>query len=364
MQHYKSFLATFILAVGLIFSSWGQGDFYLLRLDNFFGSPLHKVNEPYTLAGEVAFIGEGLLQSVYVNWQVQGDQEVYTEFFPNIGNYPYVPWRWQLQQNWLPDQTGEFDISIWFSGLNGQEPDELASDTMQVRVEVYPQLAVKQMALLESFSSVICGSCALVTPALRKIVDENPEIFAMIYYHPFQHENSPLFAFNPKDQQLRRQYYQVFYTPFSVIGSLFNGGSIDVDNYLMFSEYEKWAGFALEGNWQVSQDSVLTVMVQGETFVNTHDKDYRLLITGLESEVNFDTPPGNNGEKDFFHVMRFFVPDANGNKLATSPEESGFEFEFVMDMPQGIDLAKLKLAGFCAGNELQGSIAGCEASVS
>lgn len=346
MQHYKSFLATFILAVGLIFSSWGQGDFYLLRLDNFFGSPLHKVNEPYTLAGEVAFIGEGLLQSVYVNWQVQGDQEVYTEFFPNIGNYPYVPWRWQLQQNWLPDQTGEFDISIWFSGLNGQEPDELASDTMQVRVEVYPQLAVKQMALLESFSSVICGSCALVTPALRKIVDENPEIFAMIYYHPFQHENSPLFAFNPKDQQLRRQYYQVFYTPFSVIGSLFNGGSIDVDNYLMFSEYEKWAGFALEGNWQVSQDSVLTVMVQGETFVNTHDKDYRLLITGLESEVNFDTPPGNNGEKDFFHVMRFFVPDANGNKLATSPEESGFEFEFVMDMPQGIDLAKLSLLAF------------------
>lgn len=317
---------------------------YVIRIDNFFGGPIHKTHEQYELRGEIAYLGNSPLESIRIHYQID-DQEAGTEFFDDIGVYPYVPFRYIVSQKWIPESEGDYEIKIWFSELNGGDPAEGVSDTVSVYVEVYDQLAERQMALLESFSSINCGSCALVTPALRKIVDENPENYAMIYYHPMHYEGSPLYLFNPKDHDIRRDYYGVFYTPWSAIGNLYTGGSEGVEDMLMQLELNKWSGFSLDGSWYVKNDS-LYFAVEGEIFANTTGKDYRLLIAGIEKSVHFDEPPGSNQEKDFYHVMRFFAPDAQGIKLSAEENKNTFIQEIGMSWFETLEPENMKLIAF------------------
>lgn len=317
---------------------------YVIRIDNFFGGPIHKTNYEYELSGEIAYLGNYPLESIRIHYQV-GDQIAGSEFFDDIGVNPYVPFRYVVSEKWIPENEGVYEIKIWFTELNGGNTTEVVSDTVSVFVEVYDQLAVRQMALLESFSSINCGSCAIFTPALLKIVDEDPESYAMIYYHPMQNENSPLYLFNPKDHDVRREYYGVFYTPWSAIGNLFKGGSQDVEEMLMQLESLKWAGFSLDGNWYVENDS-LHINVEGEIYVNISDKDYRLLIAGIEESVHFDEPPGSNQEKDFYHVMRFFAPDALGTKLTAGEDEATFTFNISMPWYQELETEDMKMIAF------------------
>ena len=316
----------------------------VIRIDNFFGGPIHKVHEEYELRGEIAYLGSSPLVSIRIHYQVN-EEEPSSEFFDNINVDPYVPFRYVVSEKWTPEDEGDHEIKIWFTELNGADPGEGVSDTVSVIVEVYDQLAERQMALLESFSSINCGSCAFVTPLLRKIVDENDDKFVKIYYHPLQYENSPLYNFNPKDQNIRREYYGVFYTPWSAIGNLYKGGSEGVEEMLMQLELHKWAGFSLDGNWYVENDS-LFISVEGEIFVNTTDKDYRLLIAGIEESVHFDDPPGSNHEKDFYHVMRFFAPDAQGTKLVAEDNKTNFLKDFVMPWFESLEVENMSLIAF------------------
>ena len=317
---------------------------YVIRIDNFFGGPVHKTYNEYELRGEIAYLGNSPLESIRIHYQID-EMEAGSEFFDDIGVYPYVPFRYSVSQKWIPESEGDYEIKIWFSELNGGDPAEGVSDTVSVFVEVYDQLAERQMALLESFSSINCGSCALVTPALRKIVDENPENYAMIYYHPMHYEGSPLYLFNPKDHDIRRDYYGVFYTPWSAIGNLYTGGSEGVEDMLMQLELNKWSGFSLDGSWYVKNDS-LHFAVEGEIFVNTTGKDYRLLIAAIEESVHFDEPPGSNQEKDFYHVMRFFAPDAQGIKLSAEESKTTFIQEVGMSWFETLEPENMKLIAF------------------
>ena len=343
----KLFLPIFIVFITLFFT-WNNAaageKTYVIRIDNFFGGPIHKTHNEYELRGEIAYLGNSPLESIRIHYQID-DQEAGTEFFDNIGVYPYNPFRYVVSEKWLPENDGEYEIKIWFSELNGGEPDEGVSDTVSVFVEVYDHLVERQMALLESFSSINCGSCAFVTPALRKIVDENPDNFAKIYYHPMHYEGSPLYLFNPKDQNIRRDFYGVFYTPWSAIGDLYKGGSEGVEDMLMQLELQKWAGFELEGNWYVENDS-LHINVEGEIFVNTNDKDYRLLIAGIQESVHFDEPPGSNQEKDFYHVMRFFAPDAQGIKVIAGEGENTFIQTIEMAWFETLEPENMKVIAF------------------
>ncbi|TVQ16225.1 MAG: hypothetical protein EA367_20655, partial [Leptolyngbya sp. DLM2.Bin15] len=68
--------------------------------------------------------------------------------------FPQIPFRFQAPEKWTPQQNGDYTLYIWFSGLNGEEPDLPASTTMEYQVQVYDYLVPRELALLESFSSI------------------------------------------------------------------------------------------------------------------------------------------------------------------------------------------------------------------
>ncbi|MFW5758230.1 MAG: T9SS type A sorting domain-containing protein [Bacteroidota bacterium] len=350
MKHRYHFHQYFFIFLLFFFSSSGfaLSQTYDIRIDKFFGNAIHKTNENYPLKGEVTYIGYETLGEVVMNWQID-DQEPTSELFDKIGLNPYIPFRYETESTWLPQEKGIYDLRIWFTGLNGQPHDEAASDTARFKIEVIDDLPLRNLALLESFSSINCGSCAQVTPVLKKLIDQYPEDYAMIYYHPLNYEDSPIYEFNPSDQETRKALYEVFYTPYSVIGDLFSGGSQYIDDFLMSTEKQKFAGFELSGNWHFrAGDQKFTAKITGKSYpdLQNQEKSYRLFVAAIKDTVSFDQPPGTNGESQFYNVMRFFAPDANGIDLTFEEHQDEFELHVERDMQETISKEDHKIFAF------------------
>lgn len=334
-----------------VYASGGNSEkIYDIRLDNYFGGSLAVTDTDYQVRGRMAYIGSGSLNSIYLNYQVD-DGEVVTTFFDNIGFNPQIPFFYEAEQPWLPSEQGSYELSLWFSGLNGEPEDVVASHTLIISVDVYDYLPERELALIESFSSINCGSCVYVSNMLKNLVQANIDKYAMIYYHPMAHENSPLFNFNPKDQTTRRDYYEVFYTPFAAVGSLFQGNGADVNQYLMDIAHEKPPGFTIDGSYFI-ENGMLHAEVETESFANFPDHDLRLYVVLIEDSISFDSPPGSNGEQDFYHVMRSFLPDADGILLQNQSIGSSLQIDLQYEIPmEEIDTAQIQLLAFIQDHE-------------
>lgn len=287
--------------------------------------------QPYLIRGDVTSIGNETFESVYLNYQVD-ENEVQTTFFDQIGINPYFPFHYQAGNHWVPEETGEYLLKIWFTGLNGAPSTEGFSDTLIKTVAIYSDLPLRQLSLLESFSSINCGSCALVAPVLRQMVEKDLDKYAMIYYHPLHYEGSPLFQFNPKDQTTRKELYDITYTPVSAIGATYLGGSFDVTPAMMDLDRERYAGFDLSGAYAIENDMLYASVDLAYFAAFAESEQISLLVAVTENEVHFDIAPGSNGEKDFFYVMRSFLPDANGTQLLPEAPGTTRQFNFQYDM--------------------------------
>ncbi len=320
-----------ILMTALAGASQAPPKQVVLRHDRFFGGPYSVAGQPYLIRGDVTSIGNETFESVYLNYQVD-ENEVQTTFFDQIGINPYFPFHYQAGNHWVPEETGEYLLKIWFTGLNGAPSTEGFSDTLIKTVAIYSDLPLRQLSLLESFSSINCGSCALVAPVLRQMVEKDLDKYAMIYYHPLHYEGSPLFQFNPKDQTTRKELYDITYTPVSAIGATYLGGSFDVTPAMMDLDRERYAGFDLSGAYAIENDMLYASVDLAYFAAFAESEQISLLVAVTENEVHFDTAPGSNGEKDFFYVMRSFLPDANGTQLLPEAPGTTRQFTFQYDM--------------------------------
>jgi hypothetical protein len=339
-----SFSITLLLVKWPAFSNASEKQ-AVIRHDSFFSGSFSIVFHPYQITGEVASTGNETFQSIFLNYQI-GSEPVQTTFFENINLNPYLPFRYQASEPWLPEITGQFELKVWFTGLNGAPEEQGFSDTLRRAISIYEYLPKRQLALLESFSSINCGSCAIVSPVLRQMIEKNPELYAMIYYHPLAYEGSPLYLFNPHDQTARKELYDITYTPVSAIGTTYFGGSFEVTPELLDIEGSKFSPFNIQGSYHINEN-MLHAELELEAFVASAETNFSLLVAVIENEVHFESAPGSNGEKEFFYVMRSFLPNANGTMLSGFEMGNIIEHAFDYNMSElAIDQEKISVLAF------------------
>ncbi len=316
-----------------------------IRLDRFFGGPLALTDSVYPISGELAYTGSGIFSSIFMHYSIDNGT-AYTAFFDEININPQIPFYYEAVQPWTPDAEGHYLIHVWFTGLNGAPVDVPASDTLEIAVQVYDYLPERQLALLESFSSMNCGSCAIVNPVIRSLINQNDDRFAMVFYHPMGHEGSPLYLFNPKDHDTRRVFHDVTYSPFATVGSIYSGNAEAISQSLMDMEHTKPAAFEIEASYYIDND-MLYAQIDTESFADLSDRELRLFVVYTEDSIYFDSPPGSNGEQEFYRAMRSFIPDADGNRLDNQVEGAISSFQLSLRIPlEEVDINQLELLAF------------------
>ena len=173
-----------------------------------------------------------------------------------------------------------------------------------------------KVVLVEHFTSVYCEPCPEANEIINGILDTyGPEQVLGIEYHPWA--GDPFYDAAPDENILRSTFYSV-----SSVPKMFLDGITSPQP----SDSAAIAG-AIEGRLNTAAPVAITVTdtAVGQSWSgtaelvglsNTTATDLRGYFVILEREVNYAAPPGTNGEKDFFYVMRAVLPSANGEQIS------------------------------------------------
>lgn len=208
------------------------------------------------------------------------------------------------------------DIIVYISLTNDTNK---FNDTLKQNSVILP--AVKRNILIEEFTSTTSNGCAVNNPFLDAFINLHLDDICAIKYHlgiPAP-GNDSMYLANQVESDSRKNYYYITSVPASLI---------DGNSYINFPYYRD-SNLIIPYDKRISIGSPVSVSCKDSLLENDSIKttvsitnlyrlpegSYRLRSALVERLVIYNSPPGNNGETNFYDVFRKFITDTNGIEL-------------------------------------------------
>lgn len=190
--------------------------------------------------------------------------------------------------------------------------------------------AQSRLSIYEEFSGENCGPCASANPGLWTLLSANSTKVLLVKYQSPIPSAGPIYNQNTVFTDNRMNYYSVPFAPYGRLngtglgsGTAASGSPGHVANLIQSdidSAYAVTSPFNISAThaWNATGDSVTITVNVTATVAFAPANAIMKLRLGLIEHLQFDTPPGTNGETEFHNVMREMYPDANGTNIANS----------------------------------------------
>lgn len=183
--------------------------------------------------------------------------------------------------------------------------------------------------LFEHFTQASCGPCAQQNPAFQEsILNANPGTVRHIAYHTSWPGTDPMYSHNTAENGARTTYYNV-----SGVPTVKMMGNKKTGNPGQFTQADVDAQVALGSPISIKVSEVdngttrdVTVTV---TSVGTPPAgSFKLRTAIIENPIEYATPPGNNGEKEFPNVFRKMLPSTSGEAITLPAQGQSVSFNY------------------------------------
>lgn len=192
----------------------------------------------------------------------------------------------------------------------------------------------ERILLFECFTNTSCGPCASQNPALDALINANADRVAAIKYHMnWPGDNDPMYLHNTVDNNARKSVYEVNSVPHTVVDGIRYAnlpGNLNqnmVNNWLNIE-----SPFEMRLSYEVDDAAnTITVHVMGRASQAVAG-NVRLYVGVIEREIHYNTPPGSNGERDFYSVMKKLLPSASGTFIGDVEAGGYFAYTFSWEL--------------------------------
>ena len=266
--------------------------------------------------------------------------------------------------------------------LDGEFTGKLTPDTLTLSEGDYVIKVVKEEApklvLIEDFANVSCIPCVQsnkILESLSNIKFGRSRLAVIKFPTNFPSPNDPFYLANKVDCDSRIDYYNIFFAPNTVTDGIERPISTDSSDVISKVEarLDSLPRFDLSvtasasgGNYFVTVNvKVIEKYFPSSQTLNMKAGDSKTLDFDLnldnstiaysdlvlhtvvtETDIEFSTPPGSNGETKFFDVMRKMLPNYEGQNL-TSLEQSGEEvYQFQIPIGLGWEINNLNVVTY------------------
>lgn len=227
--------------------------------------------------------------------------------------------------------------------------------TLTILLALMPVLLsaqVSRMLLAEEFTSATCDPCAAQNPAFDALLHSNEDIITSIKYHvPIPTPYDPMYIHNKVDNNARLNYYNVNSAPHVYLsGNYFHGMPVQVSQAMLNNYAANTSPLEIQMQHRLSddQDSVyVTMRIRADQAVSGNLVAH---IAVIEKEVHFTSPPGSNGEKDFYNVMKALIPSKSGTALPDFEEDDYFIIEAGWELQNVYEIDQIAAVGFVQDN--------------
>lgn len=203
--------------------------------------------------------------------------------------------------------------------------------------------SAKQYALFEHFTNTSCGPCAVQNPVFQdNYLQENDGSIHHIAYHPWWPGiDDPFYQFNISENTSRTNYYGVNSVPRMILrGTHWEGQPTGVSWSLINDNEKGGSPVRLVVN-ESTNGNTRDVTVELESVNSAPVGTYLLRCAVIEKDVEYATPPGNNGETYFPNVFRQFISGASSKLVSLPPKGERVEYSFSYDLDAEWDAEKM-----------------------
>ena len=281
-------------------------------------------NAPISLGGTFSNNGAATITSVEMSYSIDGGAAV-TANVTGLSIDPSGTFEIAHPTAWTPAATGNYNVEIWVSAINGNADGNTANDKVSGSTTIHTQSA-DRISLVELFSSSTCPPCAgwntnVYTPFFddKDANDESISQLSVVKNQvPIPSAGDPSQC---ADSDVRRQYYGISSAPSSVInGFAWDPFSLNLASWGDASGYLADAINAADAmpsfiniDAEFEYDSVnVNVMVDVESTIDLTG-NYTVQIEVLNKHYTYTG--ASNGDTEYHHVMRKMLPDANGTSV-------------------------------------------------
>ena len=212
----------------------------------------------------------------------------------------------------------------------------------------------QRTVLFEEFTQASCGPCASQNPGFNALLDENSDKTLAIKYQVWWPGFDPMYLQNEPDVDSRVGYYSVSGVPDATVDGVHiaNDCAAYVGAPACVSQDDIDAAAAITSPFLIN----VTHSFNAEyTTVNVHVEvtagadvagTLKLQVAVTEKEILFDTPPGSNGETEFYGVMKKLLPSATGTTTGAFYGGETKSFDLSWDMSNIYNLNNIQIVAF------------------
>ncbi len=215
-------------------------------------------------------------------------------------------------------------------------PDDIGTGKIFLNIKLQTPAkigAVDKIVLIEDFANVSCGPCVTsnkIIESLTNVRYGSSKLVAVKFPTNFPSPNDPFYLAIPEICDARMLYYNILFAPTTIVDGILYPISTDslsviekVDERLALSPQ-----FGLEvtdsaagGNYFIN----VTLQEINTTGLNLDEIVLHTVIT--ETDIEFENPPGSNGETKFYDVVRSTLPTFNGEPVANIVQNGEISYE-------------------------------------
>jgi len=227
----------------------------------------------------------------------------------------------------------------------------------------------QRFVMFEEFTQASCPPCAAQNPAFDALLTANASKCTSIKYHTNWPGVDPMNTQNPADVASRVSYYQVQWVPYAIMdgtpatGSDFVGAPDNVTQSIINAEYAVPSSFNLSMFHYLSagNDTIYVTMLGQCTQAVSGTLAGQIGV--IEKHIHFNTPPGSNGERDFYNVMKKMLPTVSGTSLPSSFQTGDyFIAQGAWKLANVYSLTELSAVGFIQNNINKNILQGANSS--
>ncbi|MCW8804479.1 MAG: hypothetical protein OQK57_08785, partial [Ignavibacteriaceae bacterium] len=230
----------------------------------------------------------------------------------------------------IPGTGINITVSSQLAGDENPSNDQLQQNTI-----ILPGVQ-RANVLLEEWTNASCAPCAANNPTIDAFVQANFNTIVPIKYHVWwPGANDPMYLHNVSENTARTEYYGVSGVPHVIMG----GVTTPVYPYStpgsLQDAYDIQMSKATPLEVSLTDTPVGSDSIRADISVTIHSPllygQYYLRVMAVERWVHYASPPGSNGEMDFYDVFRKAYPNITGTQLPLTPGTYDYTFTYPID---------------------------------
>jgi len=219
-------------------------------------------------------------------------------------------------------------------------------------------LAASKVVLIEDFANVSCNPCVTSNKIIEKFSNETygrSKLVVVKFPTNFPAPNDLFYLAAKPICDSRISYYNVFFAPTTVVDGILKPVSTDSISVMAAIDARLSVNprFEVNVNANLEGDYVIDVNVKflDTTGLNMSDLIINAVIT--ETNIEFATPPGSNGETKFYDVTRLMLPNIEGTSIRQLIDQGEISYDFKDALLSSWDLQNINAVVYIQDKNLK-----------